>query len=69
VPDRQDNQSGGERRIVPLDLADTVERGGLGDRPLDQLALRCPTCGSGSFGLICHTGHAGPAWGRPKPRE
>ena len=47
-------------RVVPLDLTAMVARG-LGEKPLVELPLRCRACGSRSFGLICLTGHTGPA--------
>ena len=56
------------QRVVLLDLRAMVARG-LGNRPLVQLPLPCRACGSRSFGLICHTGHSGPTWARPKHKK
>lgn len=51
---------------LPLDLPAMVARG-LGDRPLAELPFMCRACGS--FGLICPTGHTGPAWSALRPQR
>ena len=56
------------RRVVPLNLPAMVARG-LGEKPLVELPLRCRTCGSRSFALICLTGHTGPAWSALRPQR